>query len=282
MNAAAVSPEKLYEREMSRLLGTYCFSPNTWPASSFHASSKYGRIVGEGMLQAEYALAEDLIEQLTRDGVEGAVVEFGVFEGRWLERLVAIVDRLGEHREFYGFDSFEGLPEPSEADEGLGWERGEYAADFNSVAGRLRCAERPEIRLLKGWFSDTVVLPEAQAVGAVAYARIDGDLYESAVDSLAWLSGRLSEGAILVFDDWTFDLAKGETRAFYEWAPTSGYRFEPLGFVGIGGFYFRVTRAQAPLVDAAGAIRVDRPTLPARIRAALTRLGLPTFRGRRP
>jgi len=58
-----------------------------------------------------------------------------------------------------------------------------------------------------------------QAVREIALARIDCDLYAPAVECLDYLAGRLSDQSVLVFDDWTFDLAKGETRAFAEWLP---------------------------------------------------------------
>jgi hypothetical protein len=47
----------------------------------------------------------------------------------------------------------------------------------------------------------------------------------------------------LVFDDWTFDPNTGETKAFFEWAPATGYRFELLGYLGIGALYMRIHQA---------------------------------------
>ena len=48
---------------------------------------------------------------------------------------------------------------------------------------------------------------------------------------------RLVDGAILVFDDWTYRTDKGETKAFYPWAQRQTHlRFEFL-------FAFRVIAA---------------------------------------
>ena len=62
--------------------------------------------------------------------------------------------------------------------------------------------------------------------------------------SAAYLDGRLSDGAILVFDDWTFDPAKGEMQAFAEWVERAPpYRFEFLCFNSIGHLHMRVHAA---------------------------------------
>ncbi|WP_426010557.1 TylF/MycF/NovP-related O-methyltransferase [Caulobacter sp. DWR2-3-1b2] len=230
-----------YEQIASSLMTGCTFAPNTWPASSFPIGTMWGARINDAMCVVEREYAAALLKQLHEEQVPGAVVEFGVFEGRWLEFLMNTMDGMGMARPVLGFDSFEGLPAPTEADEGMGWAEGEYNAPLTQVSQRLRLAERPHLKLIKGWFCDTIGLPEAQ-VDQIAYARVDGDLYESAVDTLSYLSGKLVDGAILVFDDWTFNPEKGETKAFFEWAPTSGYTFESLGFFSIGRLYMRVSK----------------------------------------
>ena len=109
------------------------------------------------------------------------------------------------------------------------------------MADHLQVALRTNVALVKGWFSDTLKAEVAQTVREIAFARVDCDLYEPCVACLDYLAGRLSNGAILVFDDWTFNLAKGETRAFAEWVERRPpYRFEFLCFNSIGHLYMRV------------------------------------------
>jgi len=225
--------------------------PNTWPATSFLAGTHYGDRIEAKLVEVEFDLARDLLDGI-RD-VPGAVVEFGVAEGRRLEHLVRCLEESGQVRDVWGFDSFEGLPEPTEHDLDC-YHAGDFAASFEAVSARMRRggrwrgwapwrAPRRTVRLVEGWFCDTLGRAEVQAIEQIAYARIDGDLYQSAVESLAFLTGRLADGAILVFDDWTFDRTKGETRAFWEWAPDSGYAFTLIGHLGIGHMYMRVRRA---------------------------------------
>lgn len=126
--------------------------------------------------------------------------------------------RHGWARTIWGFDSFEGLPEPNAGLNPTCWTKGMYAAPYDAVAAWLRAVERPWLRLVKGWFSDTLPDEPARSIDKIAYARIDSDLYESRVDYLRFLEPRLAYGAVLVFDDWQFTNTHGEPRAFKEWA----------------------------------------------------------------
>lgn len=72
----------------------------------------------------------------------GLFLEFGVFEGKTINHM----SRLLSDRTFYGFDSFEGLPETWHA----GYEKGHFSLD-----GDLPWVN-PNVKLVKGWFNDTL------------------------------------------------------------------------------------------------------------------------------
>ncbi len=82
------------------------------------------------------------------------------------------------------------------------------------MSENLSAHRRPHLKLIKGWFKDTLPSPEAQAIKEVAYAKIDCDLYEPSVEILDFLRGRMTHGSVMVFDDWTHVLFAGETKAF--------------------------------------------------------------------
>ena len=56
-----------------------------------------------------------------------------------------------------------------------------------------------QVRFLKGWFRDT--LPQAP-IEKLAVIRLDGDLYESTMDTLVNLYPKLSIGGYLIVDDY--------------------------------------------------------------------------------
>jgi hypothetical protein len=144
-------------------------------------------------------------------------------------------------RPLIGFDSFRGLSAPHPDFDDAFWKEGMYAASRSEVEARLKVAERPRIILIEGYFADSLITEEAKKIGSIAYARIDCDIYEPALQCLRYLSDRLSHGSILVFDDWPHRASVGEGRAFFEWTPTVPHlRFKFLGFGPWGHFYVRV------------------------------------------
>lgn len=233
-----------YEAWFQKTFGVYGQAPNTQPATSWTPTEPWGARVNDRMVEIEETYAEALLQEIEIRAVPGAIVEFGVFRGAWLLRLITACERLGMHRQVVGLDSFAGLPAPSAEHDLDCWTEGDYAASLEEVAERLEVARRTNVMLVKGWFSASLPTPAVQAVREIALARIDCDLYAPAVECLDYLAGRLADRSILVFDDWTFDLAKGETRAFAEWLPrVPQYRFEFLCFNSIGHLYMRVHRA---------------------------------------
>lgn len=212
--------------------------------TSFPADSPWGEAVNEAMVRAERDYVRHLLDELDRNRVSGDIVEFGVFDGVWLSHLAACRDLLTVPRSVWGFDSFEGLPAPRPDDDLDCWHQGQYAADYDDVARRLQVHDRPWLFLEKGWFNEAFTRPHVQAVRSIAFARIDCDLYQPAVECLDYLTDRLSDGAVLVFDDWTYDPAKGETKAFLEWkAAHPAIETDFLLANSRGHLYFRVRRA---------------------------------------
>jgi hypothetical protein len=184
-----------------------------------------------------------LIRRIHSERVPGAVVEFGIFEGFMLGKLIEECERIGFDADIYGFDSFEGLSEPSSDSDYETWAKGQYACGYEQVSKNLRLSERPKLRLVKGFFDNSLHTIEAKSLQEVAYARIDCDLYSPTVDCLNFLSSRMAHGSILIFDDWVYNIHKGETKAFYEWLPSVPHlKFEFLAHWN-WRFYMRVTKA---------------------------------------
>ena len=229
--------KKTFDRPLSPVIDNAefkCFA-------SFSPDTKYGRIALKGLYDAEMSYCEDLPTELKDTLVPGAIVEFGVYRGDWINRLYDLTETVDFKREIWGFDSFEGLSEPDpDADSGY-WKKGAFAAELTEVQILIKASERPRIRLVPGWFSDSLGSKKTAELTQVAFARIDCDIYRPCLECLNFLSSRLSHGAVLVFDDWSHDLRIGEARAFAEWAETvPELRFEFLFYSGWDHFYIRV------------------------------------------
>jgi hypothetical protein len=129
-----------------------------------------------------------------------------------------------ERMRFFGFDSFEGLPEPKGIDLNGPFQRGYFTCPLETVAQNLQKAQvaLEKTVLVKGWYQDTLTAATRQKhqMGAAAVIHIDSDLYESAKLALAFVTPLLQDGTVIIFDDW-FQYRghpqKGERRAFAEW-----------------------------------------------------------------
>jgi len=179
--------------------------------------------------------------------VEGDYLEFGVFKGDRLiqayETATFITSRIRtggdpylakastkplEDMRFFGFDSFEGLPKAKDIDVVKGQEEwigeGGFAATLDEVTKLMpkKGIESGRIKLVKGWFNETLTQKTKDELGikAAAIVYVDCDFYESAVPALEFVTDLLVDGSILIFDDWWIFKGRadrGEQRAFREW-----------------------------------------------------------------
>jgi len=229
-----------YNSDISKILGKSCPHP-TYPLHvSWPLGHPFGDRCNEMMAQLILQIEQTLLAEMDAKGVKGDIVEFGIYRGYTLEKLIEKAEELKMDRNIYGFDSFEGLSEPSTKHDFENWYKGQFSAGYDEVAALLKLKDRPRLKLIKGWVNESLVSPEAKAIKKVAYARIDVDIYEPSRDCLDFLSTRLADGAILVFDDWTYTSEKGETKAFMDWcAKVPHLRFEWLGQCN-WRFYLRV------------------------------------------
>jgi O-methyltransferase len=140
-----------------------------------------------------------LAVSVERERVPGALVDCGVWNGG-----STILMALGaEQRDLWAFDSFSGLPTPSEAD---GEDSFQYAGDCVGSEARLRegvarYADAQRLHVRAGWFEQT--FPESAAdVGAIAVLHCDGDWYESVRLTLETFYPLVSAGGYVVIDDY--------------------------------------------------------------------------------
>jgi O-methyltransferase len=145
--------------------------------------------------------------------VNGDIVECGVGRGRSLLVIAAINSLLdkseGGQRHIFGYDSFEGFPEPTPEDSSpRNPQKGEwstspsgtytYSEDFTKLV--LESADVPteRVTLAKGYFSESLA---AHPDRAIALLHVDGDLYQSYQSTLQHLYARVAKGGVIVFDD---------------------------------------------------------------------------------
>lgn len=194
--------------------------------------------------------------ELIKD-VEGDIVECGIGRGRSLLIQSSLNYMLGKldimsHRKVFGYDSFEGFPEPTEQDKSVRnpkkgeWSQSpsgkyDYTEDFARLVLSSGGVPDDEVVLTKGFFCDS--LKGHPKDRPIALLHLDGDLYQSYKDVLEAVYDQVSIGGVLVFDDFKAEKPDNE--------PWPGARLAVQEFFGekmndfkisIGGTYYYVKK----------------------------------------
>jgi O-methyltransferase len=159
----------------------------------------------------------DGVDYLVEHHIPGSIVECGVFRGASMMAIALELRRIGEsERDLYLFDTFTGMPEPSERDISVHGSRaverwrslrtGADASTWNlasleEVRSNMLSTGYEERRLhfIRGRVEDTI---PASAPEQIALLRLDTDWYESTRHELIHLFPRLSVGGLLIIDDY--------------------------------------------------------------------------------
>ncbi len=138
--------------------------------------------------------------------VDGDVVECGVSIGHGLLTLILLdlANGVERQRHYYGFDSFEGFPNPTGPDRGTHAYRGYYASPPEIVLRVLRDGRIPDsvvrerVHLVPGFFDQTLTRYD----GRISVLHLDCDLYESYAACLTCLYDRVNPGGLILFDEY--------------------------------------------------------------------------------
>ena len=125
-------------------------------------------------------------------------LEFGVFQGYSINKW-RIYNKNSESR-FYGFDSFEGLPDDWKYSYGLEMKKGKF-----DVKGSIPKIDDSRVSFIKGYFQET--LPrflETFNSNNRLIIHCDADLYSSTLFVLASMNKIIIPGTIIIFDEFGF------------------------------------------------------------------------------
>lgn len=166
--------------------------------------SHYKALTGGGLL--EQADKKFTLRSLARwaNQVEGEIAECGAFRGVSARFMADVTEPKGLHI----FDSFEGLSAPGQAD-GSHWTSGDLAAP-EAVCRATLGGHAARATFHKGWIPDRF---EDVADLRFALVHIDVDLFEPHADAIAFFWPRISDGGMIVFDDYGSEFCPGARRA---------------------------------------------------------------------
>jgi O-methyltransferase len=164
-----------------------------------------------------------LAQEFAHDSSPVDYLEFGVWQGaslrEWTRLLSAPDDR------FFGFDSFQGLPEDWLSDKPKG------TFDLNGEAPGFTDAR---ISIVDGFYQDVLqhFLQGYDRTGRRLAVHIDCDLYSSTLFVLASIDRFLRPGDLLVLDEFAY--LRDEFAAFMDYVCAFTPKFEVLALVARG------------------------------------------------
>lgn len=167
--------------------------------------------------------------------IPGDVVECGVWRGGSMQATaMAFLQADSTARHLYLFDTFEGMPPPSDADlRRDGTPAAELLASAGKAAHVWAIAGLDDVRdgmeevgypadkvhFIKGMVEDTV---PAEAPETISILRLDTDWYTSTRHELEHLYPRLVSGGVLIIDDYGY--WQGSRKATDEFLADTGAR----------------------------------------------------------
>jgi O-methyltransferase len=175
------------------------------------------------------------VRHVTKHRIPGAIVECGVWRGGSMQAAARTLLSAGDtERELYLFDTFEGMPPPTDRDKRRD---GEAAADLmarqekdrpiwavatlDDVQEGFSHVPYPEERVhyVQGLVEETIPVGAPEEI---AILRLDTDWYESTKHELEHLYPRLARGGVLLIDDYGW--WQGSREAVDEFLEKTGAR----------------------------------------------------------
>src|SRR5271165_964761 len=158
------------------------------------------------------------IRYILANNIPGDFVECGVYCGGSIEVMIRTLQLFNCERQIYGYDTFDGMPQPGKLDyeygtgyamdtwntlrdgdktEGSNWVKCgiEEVARYISNLGYPKC----NTYLIKGMVEDTI--PKC-APKEIALARFDTDFYQSTQHEFNHLYPLIASGGVLIIDDY--------------------------------------------------------------------------------
>jgi len=168
----------------------------------------------------------DAVDYLIRSGIEGDIVECGVWRGGSMMAAALRLAKHGDLRRLWLFDTFEGMTAPDPAVDGeeaverfglakpYGVGSDWCLADLDDVTANMASTGYPDelMWFAKGRVEETL---QGEVPDRIALLRLDTDFYHSTVAELDRLAPLVVDGGVLILDD--YGRWEGQRRAVDQW-----------------------------------------------------------------
>jgi len=194
------------------------------------------------------------VEYVSRNNITGGFVECGVWKGGSSLAAALKFSELGDYRDIFMFDTFEGMTPPTDVDIDINGKEADVLLNIEekSEDGGIWCiagldvvkdtmklaVNYPDkkIKFIKGKVEDTL---KDNIPSSISILRLDTDWYESTKYEMEHLFPRLTVGGVLIIDDYGHWC--GAKKAVNEYLEKNGIkillnRIDYTGRIGIKAF----------------------------------------------
>lgn len=197
------------------------------------ATGKFSLTLTKGLAE-RFFYFQRMFEKVAK--VPGEIVECGVGKAKSFQMLAILMNHYRRPESLWGFDSFEGYPEPTAEDASVrNRQKGEWNfLDDHLVKGVLRHAGMESdflsrVKLVKGFVEDT--LPKTvDQIGPIALLHLDINLYSGYKTCLEKLFPKVAKGGAVLFDEYMnrndAEVCPGAKKAIDEYFRGKPYKIE--------------------------------------------------------
>ena len=167
----------------------------------------------------ETAVILSELRKILASKVGGDIVEFGCYRGDTSLLMQKMLEREfpDSSSRLWIYDSFEGLPARTREDAsvaGDSFKQGELLVTKREVVERFKKTGLHVPRIRKGFFEN---LSTDDLPSEIAFAFLDGDLYQSIKTSLELVIPRMNQHGVILVHDYNNPQLPGASRAVDEW-----------------------------------------------------------------
>ncbi|WP_332980449.1 class I SAM-dependent methyltransferase [Microcoleus sp. A003_D6] len=199
----------LQQQKSQTIIQSSKSSPQTFPTNfkNILSTVRPYTLLSESRLFSLYCLAK----QICVEDVPGNFVECGTCKGGSAALMAFVIKHYSRRpRVLYAFDTFEGMPAPTEIDRhqgipanltgfGEGTLKASISENLDKICELLQV--RDIVVPVKGLFAQT--LPKYKsAIGSIAFLHADGDWYESTMDIFNTLYDSVISNGFIQVDDY--------------------------------------------------------------------------------
>ena len=176
----------------------------------------------------------DMAMNIVNNNIEGDFVECGVAAGAQIGAFQYALSVAQKYRKIWAFDSYEGIPLAGEFDTeqaGIGaiTHNKFLPIEERLVSSGVTCHSLENVKenfakwglltdnieFVKGWFQNTLPIYENQ-INKISILRLDGDLHESTLVCLKYLYPKVSEGGVIIIDDYALEGCRVAVKQYFE------------------------------------------------------------------